>query len=260
MPLGLSTPWVTAAVSALSARVPDRLVTAALAATYPRFEPELARLGDFCPTSGTALDIGAWYGPWSRALARRLDRVVAVEPNPAVARVLARTAPPNVDVVRAAITDTPGAGVLYVPDTGRGTEATASMASAVGPAVPVTTTTIDHLAPPDVSIIKLDVEGMETTALRGAATVLTEHSPVLLIELEYRHGPVDEIVEHLAGFGYRAEILAGGAWRPLAGFDLAAHQERMLPLVTSRGYLEKVLRGGPHYINNVLFRKAQLRR
>lgn len=247
---------VTSAVSRLSAMAPDRLVTAALATTYPRFEPELARLADFCPAHGTAIDVGAWYGPWSRALARRVDRVVAVEPNPSVAAVLARTAPGNVDVVRAAVTDEPGTGVLYVPDTGRGTEAVASMAVPVGTAVPVATTTIDHLAPPDVSLIKLDVEGMESTALRGAEAVLTERAPVLLIELEYRRSPVDEVVDLLAGHGYRAEILEDGRWRPLAGFDLAAHQERMLPLVDRRGYLEKVLRGGPHYVNNVLFRKA----
>lgn len=250
---------VTAAVSRLSALLPDRFVTAALAATYPRFEPELARLADFCPARGTAVDIGAWYGPWSRALARRVPRVVAVEPNPAVAAVLARTAPRNVDVVRAAVTDQAGSGVLYVPTTGVGTEAVASMTSPVGvlpvDAVPVTTTTIDHLAPPDVSLLKLDVEGMEAAALRGAEGVLTERGPVLLIELEYRRSPVDEVVDLLAGHGYRAEVLADGHWRPLAGFDLSAHQERMLPLVDGRGYLEKVLRGGPHYINNVLFRK-----
>ena len=87
---------VTAAVSKLAALAPDRVVAAALSATYPRFEPELARLHDFCPPRGTALDIGAWYGPWSRALARRVPRVVAVEPNPAVAAVLSRTAPTNV--------------------------------------------------------------------------------------------------------------------------------------------------------------------
>ncbi|GAA4429704.1 hypothetical protein GCM10023148_34190 [Actinokineospora soli] len=247
----------TTAVSKLSAWAPDHVVTAALSATYARFEPELARLGDFCPAHGTAVDIGAWYGPWSRALARRVPRVVAVEPNPAVADVLARTVPGNVDVVRAAVSDTAGSGVLYVPDTGRGTEAVASMAAEVGSAVPVATTTIDHIAPPDVSLIKLDVEGMEAAALRGAASVLSERSPVLLVELEYRRSPVDEVVDLLADHGYTAEILEDGRWRPLAGFDLAAHQDRMRPLVDGRGYLRKVIQGGPHYINNVLFRKPR---
>ena len=246
---------LTAAVSTLASWTPDRVVAAALAATYPRFEPELARLADFCPSHGTALDIGAWYGPWSRALSRRVPRVIAVEPNPSVADVLSRTAPGNVDVIRAAITDEPGTGVLYVPTTGRGTEAVASMAAEVGTAVAVPTTTIDRIAPPDVSLIKLDVEGMEATALRGASAVLSERSPTLLIELEYRRSPVDEVVDLLADHGYRATILEDDHWRPLAGFDLAAHQERMLPLVDGRGYLQKVLRGGPHYINNVLFRK-----
>ncbi|MFC7612775.1 FkbM family methyltransferase [Actinokineospora soli] len=116
--------------------------------------------------------------------------------------------------MRAAVSDTAGSGVLYVPDTGRGTEAVASMAAEVGSAVPVATTTIDHIAPPDVSLIKLDVEGMEAAALRGAASVLSERSPVLLVELEYRRSPVDEVVDLLADHGYTAEILEDGRWRP----------------------------------------------
>ncbi|HVK23303.1 MAG TPA: FkbM family methyltransferase [Actinokineospora sp.] len=254
MSSGLSSRIVTAAVSKLSGLVPDRVFTSVIAATYPRFELELARLADFCPTHGTALDIGAWYGPWSRAFARRLDRVVAVEPNPKLAAMLTKTVPANVTVIRSAITDKVGHGTLFVPGQDAGAEAVASMLpSADTDGITVATTTIDDIAPRDVSIIKIDVEGAEFLALRGATEVLTERRPTLLIELEYRRSPVDEIVEYLAGFGYTGRVLVEGAWRPLAGYDLADHQRRLLPQVDSRGYLDKVVRGGPHYINNVIF-------
>jgi FkbM family methyltransferase len=247
---------ITAVASAVAGRLPDRVVAGMLTATYRRVEPELRRLDDFCPRRGTALDVGAWYGPWTRALARRVDRVVAVEANPEVAGVLERTAPPNVRVVRAAATDHTGEETLWVPPGGVGTEAVASLSQEANPGsqpVSVPATTIDELGLTDLTFIKLDVEGAELAALRGAESTVDKFRPVLLIELEYRRGPVDEVVDYLAGFGYRGEVLLGSTWHPLARFDLAGHQRRTAPLV--RGYLPSVLLGGPRYVNNVLFRK-----
>lgn len=255
MPRGLTRRPVTAATTKLAALVPPRVFAGAIARSYRRLEPELRRLDDFCPRHGTALDIGAWYGPWSRALARRVDRVVAFEPNPAVADVLARTAPPRVEVVRAAVTDRAGEETLWVPDTGMGTEAVASLrppTEQAAHAIRVPCTTIDQLGIDDVTMIKLDVEGAELGVLRGARGTLARCRPVLLIELEYRHGPVDLALAQLAELGYRGEILIAGRWRPLDQFDLAGHQARVAPRL--RGYLHALALGGPRYVNNVLFR------
>lgn len=246
---------MTSAVATLSALVPDRAYAAVVARTYRRFEPELRRLDDFCPRRGTALDVGAWYGPWSRALARRVDQVLAFEPNPSVARVLSRSAPPNVRVLASAVTDRSGEDDLWVPTTGMGTEGVASLRQAGvadARAVRVPTTTIDSLSLRDVTMIKLDVEGAELPALRGASSTLDRCRPTLLIELEYRHGPVDEVLAFLAELGYSGEILLGSQWIPLADFDLAGHQRETAPRV--RGYLSRVILGGPRYVNNVLFR------
>jgi FkbM family methyltransferase len=220
--------------------------------SYPRFEPELRRLNDFCPDHGTALDVGAWYGPWSAALARRMDDVIAFEPNPTVAEALARSTPPNVRVVQAAATDHTGHDTLWVR-AGMGGEAVASL-NPLPHAQPVDVpcVTIDGLDLPAVGFIKLDVEGAELPALRGAHTTLARHHPTLLIELEYRRGPVADVLSYLAGLGYLGEVLLGDRWRPLDGFDLEAHQRRVAP--TLRGYLRTVTLGGPRYVNNVLFR------
>lgn len=243
---------------ALASRLPDRLFVAAIARTYRRSEPELGRLADFCPDHGTALDVGAWYGPWSRAFARRMDRVVAVEPGPTVAKVLARTTPDNVRVVQAAVADRVGHALLHLSGSGPGAEATASLRpSAGGCSVEVATTTIDELAVDDVTMIKMDVEDGELDALHGARETLRRSRPVLLVELEYRHGPVDEVLAYLGAFGYQGEVLVDGRWRPLADFDLAGHQTRVQPMIDARSYLRRVVQGGPRYVNNVLFRPPQ---
>ena len=246
---------LTAAVAKLSTLVPDQLYAGVVARTYRRFEPELRHLDDFCPQHGTALDIGAWYGPWSRALARRVDNVVAFEPNPAVASVLSRTVPANVRVVPAAATDHAGSAQLWVPATGMGTEGVASLQPlADAQPVQVRSTTVDALGLNDVTMVKIDVEGAELATLHGAESTLTRYRPTLLIELEYRRGPVDEVLAFLTELGYTGEILLAGHWVPLAGFDLAAHQHQVAPAVA--GYLSRLLLGGPRYVNNVLFRAA----
>src|SRR5215211_7749658 len=104
---------VTARRAAISV-VPLRAIGAAVRALYPRIEPELARLGEIMPRGGTALDVGAWFGPWSARMTRYADRVVALEAHPDLAALLRRSLP-QVAVVHAAASDGPGEIDLLVP-------------------------------------------------------------------------------------------------------------------------------------------------
>ncbi|MFF9803422.1 FkbM family methyltransferase, partial [Streptomyces rochei] len=108
--------------------LPTRLVAAAARAVYPRFEPELARLADLCPEGcGTAVDVGGWYGPWTRRLSERASRVVTVEPVPHLARLLTSAAPANVRVVQAAAADRPGTARLWLPPDDAGDRGVSSL-------------------------------------------------------------------------------------------------------------------------------------
>lgn len=241
--------------------MPERWFTGIMATAYRRFEPELRHLDDFCPSQGTALDVGAWYGPWTRALSRRVERVLSFEPNPQVAAVLRRTVPTNVEVIEAvAGSATDATSTLWVPPTGRGTEGVATTLAHDEDAVPVPVqaTTLDAVVATSVmgsvSIIKIDVEGAEQAVLDGAVDTLAQHRPVLLIELEYHRADVDATVAHLTTNGYAASVLVDGTWRPWDDFDLRAHQAEVLPSVEGRGLVGRIVRPGPTYINNVLFR------
>lgn len=111
---------MTTLAAAVASRLPEGLVASAAVALYPRFEPELRRLADFCPADGVALDIGGWYGPWSRRLAARCTEVVTVEPVPHLAERLRRTLPSNARVVQGAATDREGTARLWFPEGDRG--------------------------------------------------------------------------------------------------------------------------------------------
>jgi hypothetical protein len=114
----MAAPTAASRLSALVAGLlPERAVAAAIRAAYPRVEPELAVLDDYLPRGGTAVDVGAWYGPWTSRLVRRADRVVAIEPTPRLAAHL-RRAFRSVDVVEAVASDRDGTAILHVPGAG----------------------------------------------------------------------------------------------------------------------------------------------
>jgi FkbM family methyltransferase len=246
----------TELTSRLAAALPARAVAAAVRAVYPRVEPELARLAAYAPRGGTAVDIGAWYGPWTRGLRRIADRVVAVEPVAELARCVA-AAYPDVRVVEAVASDHAGTAELFLPSGGPG-HGTSSVEHGTGAAVTVRRVTVDGLELTDVRFVKLDVEGHEMPALRGAEATVRRDRPLLLVELEERIQPIAPVLDLLAGWGYRPYVMPEDDWRPLAGFDLAAHQRGALARV-EQSFARRVVRPEPRYVNMVLFRPEEAR-
>jgi FkbM family methyltransferase len=239
--------------------VPVRLVAAAARLVYPRFEPELARLPELCPPDcGTAVDVGGWYGPWTRRLSDRARHVVTVEPVPHLARLLTEATPGNVRVVRAAASDRPGTARLWLPPGDQGDRGVSSLVrrDIHARALDVPCVTLDSLNLHDVGFIKIDVDGNELAVLCGATTLLTRDRPALFIELEARIQPIAPVVSHLAQYGYEGWVLPGDTWLPLSSFDLEAHQAHASHVV-SQGLLRRVLPfRGPRYVryvNSVLF-------
>ncbi|MFI1731858.1 FkbM family methyltransferase [Streptomyces acidicola] len=241
----------------LAPHLPTRLIAAAAGLLYPRFEPELARLGDLCPPGcGTAVDVGGWYGPWTRRLAGRAHQVVTVEPVPHLARLLTSAAPTNVHVIQAAASDHPGTARLWLPPGDKGERGVSSLVrrDIHARALDVPCVTLDGLGLRDVDFIKIDVDGSEPAVLRGARGILVRDRPALFIELESRIQPIAPVVDLLAGLGYSGWVLPGRTWLPLDPTSLEAHQARASHVV-SQGLLRRVLPffRGPRYVNSVLF-------
>ncbi|GAA4680385.1 hypothetical protein GCM10023347_38890 [Streptomyces chumphonensis] len=234
--------------------LPARVVAGAAARVYPRFEPELRRLADFCPRGGTAVDIGGWYGPWTRHLARRADRVVTVEPVPGLAATLRSTAPGNVRVVEAAAAESEGTATLWLPTGGgeRGVSSLVRRDRLHSMGLQVRTVSVDGLELDDVRLVKVDVDGHEAAVLRGAERTLARCRPALFVELEVRIQPVEPVLELLAGHGYTGWVLPDAHWIPLGAFDLAGHQERTAH-VAEHGLLRRTVLPHRRYVNSVLF-------
>jgi FkbM family methyltransferase len=232
--------------------VPLRAVGVTVRAFYPRIEPELAQHGEIMPRGGTALDVGAWFGPWSRRMIRYADRVVALEAHPDLAALL-RSALPAVEVVHAAASDEPGHIDLRVPRGGPAVGISSVAEEAGGLPVTVPRITIDSLGLTDVRFIKMDIEGHELAALRGARSTVERDRPAILLELEQRLQPVTPVVELLTSWGYAGQVRPADRWIPLADFDLVAHQRATIRRV-HQSFARRLVWTRPRYVNMVLFR------
>ncbi|OAA21585.1 methyltransferase, FkbM family [Frankia sp. EI5c] len=241
--------------SVVAGLIPDRAFGDAIALAHRRFEPVLGQIRSLVAPGQTVLDVGGWYGPWTFWLSRIAHRVVTVEANPELAAFIARVASPNVTVIAKAASDQAGTATLSLPPGGRGTEGRASLGELPGGrSVTVETFRLDSLELDDVGLIKIDVEGHELSALRGAEGIIQKWRPNLLVEIEEARSPAAPTIEYLYDFGYKGLVLVGGRWIPLDEFDLIGHQKAMSGQ-PEHGYLRAVIDGsGAKFVNNVLFR------
>lgn len=234
--------------------LPDRVVGGVSRLLYRRFEPELRWLGALCPPGRTAVDVGAWYGPWTMRLARLSAAVVALEPMPGLADLLARSAPDNVRVVAAAASDRIGTARMWTSADGRGVRGVSALTRRPGhdASLDVDLITLDSLSLRDVGFVKVDVEGHEIAALRGARDTILRERPLLMIEAESRIQPIEDIVDLVSAWSYRPFVLLGDRWTPLTEFDLVTHQ-RKFERAADRGLLARAVWPRPRYVNLLLF-------
>ncbi|MEY2453578.1 MAG: hypothetical protein QOD92_3152 [Acidimicrobiaceae bacterium] len=242
-------------IGKMAASVPDRALARLIAVANRRFEPEMSEIVRACDPDGTAVDVGAWFGPWTYWLARRVDRVVAFEANPEMACRLRSTVAANVTVHAVAVSDAAGTVEFSISGTGLGSEGRSSVRPLPDAArrVHVPSATLDSFDLDRVRLLKVDVEGHEFEALSGARRTIERWRPVVVVELEERHASVARTVALMRSLGYAGRVKVAGSWRSLGGFDLVASQRTYLAGGEPRGYLRTLLAGGAGYVNNVVF-------
>lgn len=159
-------------------------------------ERGMVRSGD------VVVDVGANVGMFTRkALSRGAKLVVAVEPNPELVVCLRRNfekeiAEGKVVVYPKGLWDRDAELMLTTND------AHASAANSVaiprggkGPVVPLTTMDkmVEELQLMRIDMVKMDIEGAEPQALRGARNTLQKNRPRMAIATEHRESDVTEI-------------------------------------------------------------------
>ena len=215
-------------------------------------EIEVAILDLIVPANTIAIDVGANWGVYARALSVLCRTVYCLEPNPVLSRLIAKTLPANCIVRQAAASHADGMATLHIPlGDGRMLDGLASLNTfddVQTHAVHVPTLRIDDLTPEKVGFVKIDVEGAETLVLQGAEHLIENVRPVFLIEIEERHRPgaIQHIRIMLERSGYECFFIDENQLKPIAVFDAVTMQniEMFNPAAHRRSQ---------RYVNNFLF-------
>lgn len=182
----------------------------ALGTTEPVVQDVFAQ---YVPAGGVVWDIGANIGFFSLIAARLVGTgsVVAFEPLPrnlqALGRNVALNDIHNVTAVAVALSDAPGRATLQVLssqtwaklDTSPDTAFQEQLGAVAHVEVEVSTIDLQLRTQPPPDLLKIDIEGAETAALRGAREVLSEHRPIVICEL---HGTNEGVSDLLESHGY----------------------------------------------------------
>lgn len=194
------------------------------------YEPELrALLLKHLDPRRDAIDVGANIGLFAILLARHARHVLAVEPTPAAHQLLLRNIGRNevsetVTPEQKALMATPGSVTMQTM-AGREEYSTTGVLkheATVGEAhqqIEVEAVTLDAMVDAhqlDPGIIKIDVEGGETSVLKGALKTLDKHRPVVIAECSPRMmkacgSSPGELIGLLRDHGYRVTDPDGGA-------------------------------------------------
>ena len=249
--------------------LPPRLVHAYRLVRHTMWWPtelEMVTARQFLAKDKVAVDVGANVGLFTSVLARYSKRVIAFEPNPALARHLAKVAPRNCEVMAKAVSDREGTTTLRVPlADGIAMDALATVSAAnrfetetraTGFAThDVPTVTLDHALGPmlhageRLGFINIDVEGHEFAVLKGGEKAILAERPVLLVELEYRHGAqVEDVFDWLKARRYVPGVVANGK-------RLEVIDPQGLRALQDESRLARRLAGDRYagYVNNVFF-------
>lgn len=187
-------------------------------------------------------------------LRRECSKLMVIEPNPDLAVELRRGLGTRVTVLQCALSDTVGNVVMRLPlAEGQDLSGLATIeasnqlhAGTDARLIDVECRTLDSLALQNVGFMKIDIEGHELSALRGAKNTIEASRPSLLIEAEDRHRPeaVRSIIEFLAPMGYQGFYFSGKRLHSITGFNPELHQKLSCVGVST---------GPTKYINNFVF-------
>ena len=154
--------------------------------------------------SGVVVDVGAYAGMFAVKAALSAKTVIAIEPCPAMFEILQANCAslPNIKLVNLAVSSKTGRIRLYLARSAYGNSTTNKTKTYVK----TTAITLDDLLVKPVDFIKIDTEGAEMEALKGATRTLS-HLGTKLAIAAYHHLPNGEpelphIVEYLQERGY----------------------------------------------------------
>jgi len=170
----------------------------------------------------TAIDGGAHVGLWTIQFSKCFERVLSFEPSTDTMECLDYNARDlrNVETFRNALHESSGLRVSMSNDA-KNLERKNTGARFIAPGDSVQTVAIDDLELVSLGLLKLDIEGAEPYAIKGAEQAIRKFSPIVIFENKFhwnRYGFARSAPQVLlAGYGLRFYEKAGcdEIWGPI---------------------------------------------
>lgn len=217
-------------------------------------EPETELIALLADKSKAFLDIGANVGVYSFLALDHFSHVHAVEANPDLARDLRRLLGKGGTVFEVAASDHAAQLEFSIPVAGgadihtRGSLESAANQGLQTRTIKVSAMPIDSLRMGPIALVKIDVEGHEIQAVKGARETIAKHRPVLVIECEERHSAdaVGRLTEWFGTLGYKGHFIHRGKLFPVETFS----PEKLQNADNIKGVGSAP---SPDYVNNFIF-------
>lgn len=179
-----------------------------------------------CPAHGCFLDVGAHIGSVIAGVLRSTPTatVIAVEATPSKATSLRRKFP-GVTIHDCAVGAQKGTAQLYINAARPGYNSLNSRSSSTA-TIEVDVNTLDDIVGQHVDVMKLDIEGGELDALRGAFGLLSNSKPLIMFESgpnsdDYRASMYGLLSEHGYSIFTPNRVAHSGCGMSLQGFQEA---------------------------------------
>lgn len=168
------------------------------------------------------MDLGANIGYTTMPMCKQMGEVIAIEPDPRTRDLLKRSIKENgfednTHVFGFAISDKGGTGKLSLSSKPNQSSLRENQKNKVGE-VEVSLTTVDDLMQDlgiDLNFIKMDIEGLEAAALRGAMGSLERTQQCkILIEVHpqfFKGDEFEKVLRELSSYGYRIKYVVSAA-------------------------------------------------
>ena len=191
------------------------------------YEKELKIIDKFADRSKDALDIGVYRGVYSYKLSQNFKNIHSFEPNPLLFPYLEKNLKKivkNIKLYNLALSDKNGVAELKLPSRSKSIfksnieELYKLGAATIHPhnniknykKFSIKTAKLDDIGINNkIGFIKIDVEGHEKNVLMGGKSLIEEHKPVMLVEIEERHTkkPIKETINFIRNFNYNCYYL-----------------------------------------------------
>ena len=189
---------------------------------YLRPEEEMSWLKSLNYKFDISIDAGANRGYISHVLSKKSNVVISIEPIDYLSKYLKSVLSKNCSVINAAASDVEGHSIIRIPLDKNGNDISAL--SSIEESnnfkdshevesyreININKISIDDLIKNNyqdrkVDFIKIDVEGHEETLLAGAKDCINTFKPIVLIEIEKRHGSsLSSIFSFFKRMGYES--------------------------------------------------------